>query len=113
MIASLPYRLNRTQRAISWTPYPDDEQGDLTRRTLLQGLAVLGIGTATFRRALAAQAAQAGAVTPEMIKQAEWIAGLDLTDEERASAARTITTKPRARSPSCARSTSATTFRRP
>ena len=61
-----------------------------SRRTLLKGLAGLGVGTATFRRALAAQAAQAGAVTPEMIKQAEWIAGLDLTDDERASAARTI-----------------------
>ncbi len=61
------------------------------RRTLLKGLAGIGIGTVTFRRALAAQAAQAGAVTPEMIKQAEWIAGLDLTDEERTSAARTIT----------------------
>ena len=53
------------------------------RRTLLKGLAGLGVGTATFRRALAAQAAQAGAVTPEMIKQAEWIAGLELTEEER------------------------------
>ena len=45
----------------------------------------------TFRRALAAQAAQAGTVTPEMIKQAEWIAGLDLTEDERASTARTLT----------------------
>jgi Asp-tRNA(Asn)/Glu-tRNA(Gln) amidotransferase A subunit family amidase len=70
---------------------PDAEQGEFTRRTLLQGLAAVGLGTATFRRALAAQAAQAGAVTPAMIKQAEWIAGLDLTDEERTSAARTIT----------------------
>jgi len=62
----------------------------LRRRTLLKGLAVLGVGTATFRRALAAQAAQDGAITPEMIKQAEWIAGLELTPEERASAARTL-----------------------
>jgi Asp-tRNA(Asn)/Glu-tRNA(Gln) amidotransferase A subunit family amidase len=43
-----------------------------------------------FRRALAAQAAQAGTVTPEMIKQAEWIAGLDLTDDERANTARSL-----------------------
>jgi hypothetical protein len=61
------------------------------RRTMLKGLAALGVGTTTFRRALAAQAAQAGAVTPAMIKQAEWIAGLDLTEEECTSAARTIT----------------------
>jgi Asp-tRNA(Asn)/Glu-tRNA(Gln) amidotransferase A subunit family amidase len=69
----------------------DADHGRPTRRAILKGLAVLGLGTATFRRALAAQAAQAGAVTPAMIKQAEWIAGLDLTDEERTSAARTIT----------------------
>jgi Asp-tRNA(Asn)/Glu-tRNA(Gln) amidotransferase A subunit family amidase len=69
----------------------DDGPTRPSRRTLLKGLAGLGIGTATFRRALAAQAAQAGSVTPEMIKQAEWIAGLDLTDEERTNAARTIT----------------------
>ena len=62
----------------------------LCRRTLLKGLAALGVGTVTFRRALAAQAAQAGAITPEMIKQAEWIAGLDLTEEERTSTARSI-----------------------
>jgi Asp-tRNA(Asn)/Glu-tRNA(Gln) amidotransferase A subunit family amidase len=69
----------------------DADHGRPTRRAILKGLAVLGLGTATFRRAMAAQAAQAGAVTPAMIKQAEWIAGLDLTDEERTSAARTIT----------------------
>ena len=55
----------------------------LDRRTVLAGLTGLGVGTATFRRALAAQAAQAGAVTPEMIKQAEWVAGLELTEDER------------------------------
>ena len=44
----------------------------------------------TFRRAVAAQAAQAGAVTKDMIKQAEWIAGLELTEDERASTARSI-----------------------
>ncbi len=69
----------------------EDGLAGVSRRALLKGLAGLGIGSATFRRALAAQAAQAGTVTPEMIKQAEWIAGLDLTEEERASAARTIT----------------------
>jgi Asp-tRNA(Asn)/Glu-tRNA(Gln) amidotransferase A subunit family amidase len=58
------------------------------RRRLLKALGVAGAGTLTFRRALAAQAAQAGKVTPAMIKQAEWIAGLDLTDQERESAAK-------------------------
>ncbi len=56
----------------------------LNRRAVLTGLAALGVGTATFRRALAAQAAPSGRVTPEMIKQAEWIAGITFTDDERA-----------------------------
>ncbi len=60
------------------------------RRTILKALAALGVGTATFRRALAAQAAQAGGVTPEMLKQSEWIAGLALTDDERKSTARSV-----------------------
>jgi Asp-tRNA(Asn)/Glu-tRNA(Gln) amidotransferase A subunit family amidase len=66
-----------------------DEVG-LGRRTVLTGLAALGVGTMTFRRAVAAQAVQAGVVTPEMIKQAEWIAGLDLSEAERASTARSV-----------------------
>jgi Asp-tRNA(Asn)/Glu-tRNA(Gln) amidotransferase A subunit family amidase len=60
------------------------------RRTVLKSLALLGVGTNTFQRALAAQAAQAGTVTADMIKQSEWIAGLELTQDERASTARTI-----------------------
>ncbi len=62
----------------------------LRRRAILKGLAGLGIGSVTFRRAMAAQAAQAGRVTPEMIKQAEWIAGVDFTDDERSSTARSV-----------------------
>ena len=62
----------------------------LSRRTVLTALAGLGVGTATFHRALAAQAAQAGAVTKEMIKQAEWIAGLELTEDERTRTARSV-----------------------
>ena len=89
------------------------DRPDSKRRAVLKGLAALGVGTATFRRALAAQAAQAGPVTPEMIKQAEWIAGLDLTDEERDEHRAIARRRASARSTSCARSTSATTFRRP
>jgi len=63
----------------------------LRRRAFLSSLAALGVGTATFRRALAAQAAgPPTAVTPEMIKQAEWIAGLELTDAEREGTARAL-----------------------
>ncbi len=60
------------------------------RRAILKGLAALGIGSSTFRRAVAAQAAQGAAITPEMIKQAEWIAGLELTDDERKATAGSI-----------------------
>jgi Asp-tRNA(Asn)/Glu-tRNA(Gln) amidotransferase A subunit family amidase len=61
-----------------------------SRRAILKGLTVLGAGSLTFRRAVAAQAAQAGTVTKEMIKQAEWIAGLELTDDERTRTARSV-----------------------
>jgi Asp-tRNA(Asn)/Glu-tRNA(Gln) amidotransferase A subunit family amidase len=70
------------------TPASKCEGLALRRRTALKALGLLGIGSVAFRRALAAQAAQAGTITPEMIKQAEWIAGLELTDKERESTAK-------------------------
>ena len=69
---------------------PGNDHPGFRRRAILKALAALGAGTATFRRALAAQSAAAGKVTPEMIKQAEWIAGLELTDKERESAANEV-----------------------
>jgi Asp-tRNA(Asn)/Glu-tRNA(Gln) amidotransferase A subunit family amidase len=60
-----------------------------SRREVLASLAGLGIGTAVFQRALAAEA-EKGSVTTEMIQQAEWIAGIELTDEERNAAAKEI-----------------------
>jgi Asp-tRNA(Asn)/Glu-tRNA(Gln) amidotransferase A subunit family amidase len=53
------------------------------RRQVLRRLAGLGVGSAVFQRALAAGAEQAGTVTPEMIRQAEWVAGLSLTEGQR------------------------------
>jgi len=50
---------------------------------VLRYLAGTGIGTAAFGRAIVALAQDASAVTPEMIDRAEWIAGIDLTPEER------------------------------
>jgi Asp-tRNA(Asn)/Glu-tRNA(Gln) amidotransferase A subunit family amidase len=55
----------------------------LHRRRLLQALAGLGIGSAVFQRALVAQTQPAGTVTLDMIRQAEWIAGIELNDEQR------------------------------
>ena len=60
------------------------------RRHVLKVLAGIGIGSTVFYRALAAEVEKAGQVTPEMIKQAEWIAGLELSDEERESTARAV-----------------------
>jgi Asp-tRNA(Asn)/Glu-tRNA(Gln) amidotransferase A subunit family amidase len=57
---------------------------------VLRVLAGLGVGTGVFQRALAAQAAETGTVTPEMIQQAEWIAGLDLAEADRKAAARAV-----------------------
>jgi Asp-tRNA(Asn)/Glu-tRNA(Gln) amidotransferase A subunit family amidase len=53
-----------------------------TRRRFLEALAALGIGSAVFQRALAT-AADEKKITVEMIQQAEWIAGIQLADEDR------------------------------
>ncbi len=74
----------------SVTKLEDGDHRDPSRRAILKGLAVVGAGTLTFRRAVAAQAAQAGAVTKDMIKQAEWIAGLELTEDERTRTVRSV-----------------------
>ena len=62
----------------------------LTRRNALAAFAGLGIGTVAFQRSLAAQAEQAGKVTPEMIEQAEWVAGIELSEEERKAVASAV-----------------------
>ncbi|HTU18048.1 MAG TPA: amidase, partial [Gemmataceae bacterium] len=54
-----------------------------TRRQLLRLLAGLGIGSAVFQRALAMAADKAKTITAEMLQQAEWIAGLHLSEDER------------------------------
>jgi Asp-tRNA(Asn)/Glu-tRNA(Gln) amidotransferase A subunit family amidase len=57
--------------------------GSPSRREVLGLLAALGVGTTAFQRALAVQAENAPKLTPEMIQQAEWIAGLKLSDDDR------------------------------
>lgn len=54
-----------------------------SRRAFLKTAAAASAGSVVFARALAALAEGAPAVTAEMIEQAEWIAGLSLTPEER------------------------------
>ncbi len=53
------------------------------RRKVLGVLSALGISSAVFARALEALAQERPKLTEEMIKQAEWIAGLELDDEKR------------------------------
>jgi Asp-tRNA(Asn)/Glu-tRNA(Gln) amidotransferase A subunit family amidase len=62
----------------------------LTRRDIFAALAAAGIGTEVFRRAVAAEAEKPAPVTAERIKDAEWIAGLTLSDEDRKAVARVV-----------------------
>lgn len=62
-----------------------------TRRELFAAAAALGIGSPTFHRAVAAEVAAPGPVTPEMVKNAEWIAGITLTEAQRKEVAAAMT----------------------
>ena len=78
---------------LSPTPQRDPSPtnaGSLTRRNILAALTGLGLGSAAFQRALAWQAEQAGKITPELIQQAEWIAGIALSDDDRKAIAGTV-----------------------
>ena len=49
------------------------------RRDVLNVLAGLGIGTVPFQRSLAAQVANQSSLNADMIRQAEWVAGIELS----------------------------------
>lgn len=72
-----------------------DPRSTPSRRELLAAAAALGFGTTTFHRAIAAAAESAAelptVVTPEMIKDAEWVAGIELTEAQRKQAASSLT----------------------
>ena len=61
------------------------EGPSIGRRDVLSLLGAICIGTATFQRALADEAAKAIGITVEQIAGAEWIAGISLTEEQRTS----------------------------
>jgi Asp-tRNA(Asn)/Glu-tRNA(Gln) amidotransferase A subunit family amidase len=61
----------------------------ITRRKALTVLGTAGFGTAVFRRALAAKAGD-GLFTPQMIAEAEWIAGITLTPAQREAAVKSL-----------------------
>ncbi len=54
-----------------------------TRRQVIERASAAGVASAVFGRALAALAADKPAITDETIRQAEWISGLDLSEEQR------------------------------
>ena len=56
-----------------------------SRRSLLGRLAVLGAGTAVFQRALADEVTKTGKLSDAQISHAEWIAGLTLSEADRAT----------------------------
>ena len=76
------------------TAHDDDcesrRHSEPTRRQLLGVLGALGVGTAVFQRALAAQVQQTAQVTPEMIQQAEWISGIELSEDNRKTTAQAL-----------------------
>ena len=59
------------------------------RQILLTGLAGMGIGTAVFQRALA-ESVQRAPISEAMIRDAEWVAGIRLSDEQRAVIAKSV-----------------------
>lgn len=54
-----------------------------SRRDTLKILAGLGVGSLAIRRALAHQASEGFAITIDGVKQAEWVADLELTEAQR------------------------------
>ncbi|MFN9049211.1 MAG: amidase [Planctomyces sp.] len=56
-----------------------------SRRSLLGRLAMLGAGTAVFQRALADEVTKSGRLSEAQISHAEWIAGLTLSESDRAT----------------------------
>ena len=55
----------------------------LNRRALLASIASTGIGTALFQRSVAGAMVSSNEISIESIRQAEWITGVELTDDER------------------------------
>ena len=58
-------------------------ESSIDRRRVLKVLSAAGIGSAVFGRALHAVAADAPKITEDMIRQASWIAGVPINDEQR------------------------------
>ncbi len=62
----------------------------MARREVLKVLGALGVGSAVFGRAVVALARDQPRITTETIQQAEWITGLEFTDQQREMMARGV-----------------------
>ena len=62
----------------------------LNRRTLLASIAGTGIGTTLFQRSVVGAMVAANELSVEPIKQAEWITGVELTDDERSEILKSV-----------------------
>ena len=62
----------------------------LNRRTLLASIAGTGIGTTLFQRSVVGAMVAANELSVESIKQAEWITGVELTDDERSEILKSV-----------------------
>lgn len=62
----------------------------LDRRTFLAALASVGAASTVFERALSAAANNRPQITSQMIQQAEWIANIELDDDQREALAKTL-----------------------
>jgi hypothetical protein len=76
--------LNCTESTLSPQGRSEGGAPGWARRDVLKTLAVAGAGGGVFARALTALAREGGEVTPEMIRAAEWIAGIEFSEDERA-----------------------------
>ena len=54
----------------------------VSRRGILKFVGAAGLGGSVFGRALAALATGSTKVSPDMLSQAAWISGIELSDEE-------------------------------
>jgi len=56
-----------------------------SRRAWMVRLSALGVGSVAFQRVLAHKVSETGAVTAQMINDAQWMADIELTDREKVS----------------------------
>ena len=62
----------------------------MDRRNAIRTLAGLGVGSVVFQRSIAAMVQDGQEITPKMIADAEWVAGVKLSEEDRKKTAQAL-----------------------